>query len=155
LDRRRALRTMARGPRLDAPGALHHVIARGIERRAIFVDDADREDFLERVGRLVDRRALDVYAWALMPNHVHLLVRTAAESLSRAMRSLLAGYATYFNRRHDRAGHLFQNRFKSTLCEDEVYFLRLVRYIHLNPFPSLVRDARALARYRYGGHSVV
>ncbi|MGH7859211.1 MAG: transposase [Candidatus Binatia bacterium] len=128
---------------------------RGIERRPIFLDDDDREDFLERLGRLVDRNALTVYAWALMTNHFHLLVRTGAVPLERAMRSLLAGYATRFNRRHERAGHLFQNRYKSTLCEDEPYFLKLVQYIHLNPVPSVVPHLAALADYAYTGHSVL
>lgn len=146
---------MARGPRLDAPGALHHVRARGIERRPIFLDDADRENFLARIGGLVETGALVAYAWALMPNHVHLLVRTGTQPLERAMRALLAGYATSFNRRHERAGHLFQNRYKSTLCEDEPYFLQLVQYIHLNPLPSVVPDLAALARYPYTGHSVL
>jgi REP element-mobilizing transposase RayT len=146
---------MARRTRLDGPGALHHVRARGIERRPIFVDDADREDFLGRLSRLADSCALTVYAWALMPNHFHLLVRTGTRPLERSMRALLAGYATRFNRRHERAGHLFQNRYKSTLCEEEPYFLELVRYIHLNPVPSVVPDLTVLARYPYAGHSAV
>ena len=146
---------MARGPRLDAPGALHHVIARGIERRSIFVDDADREDLLARLASIVEVGGLTVYAWALMPNHLHLLVRTAAQSLERSMRALLSGYATQFNRRHDRVGHLFQNRYKSTLCEDEPYFSALVRYIHRNPLSSVVADMGSLARYPYSGHSAL
>ena len=146
---------MPRGPRLDAPGALHHVIGRGIERRAVFVDDDDREDFLDRLTALVEQSMLTLYAWALMPNHFHLLARTGVRPLERAMRSLLAGYATRFNRRHERAGHLFQNRYKSTLCEDEPYFLRLVHYIHLNPVPSVVPDLRCLRTYAYSGHSAL
>jgi putative transposase len=146
---------MARGPRLDAPGALHHVRARGIERRPIFEDDADREDFLNRLACLVEERALKVFAWALMPNHVHLLVQTGAQALHRSMRALLAGYASRFNRRHDRAGHLFQNRYKSTLCDDDTYFLKLVHYVHLNPVPSVVPDVGMLAGYAWTGHATL
>ena len=99
---------MPRGPRLDAPGTLHHVMVRGIERRFIFQDDGDRGDFLARLAKLVEAGALAVYAWALLPNHAHLLVRTGTRPLPRSMRSLLTGYAGAFNRRHHRVGHLFQ-----------------------------------------------
>jgi REP element-mobilizing transposase RayT len=131
------------------------VRARGIEKRPIFYSDVDREDFLERVGRLADATAFDVCAWVLMPNHVHLLLRTGNQPLARSMSALLAGYATAFNLRHERAGHLFQNRYKSTLVEDEPYFLKLVQYIHLNPLPSLVRSVAELADYPYTGHSAL
>lgn len=146
---------MPRGPRLDSPGALHHVLARGIERGVIFRDDHDREGFLERIARLVESDAIAVYAWALMPNHFHLLVRTKAQPLERSMRSLLSGHASAFNRRHDRVGHLFQNRYRSTLCEDEIYFVTLTRYIHRNPIPSVVPDVSALDRYPFTGHAAV
>jgi REP-associated tyrosine transposase len=147
---------MPRGPRLDTPGALHHVIARGIERRDIFVDDVDCEGFLARLATLVDDGSFHVCAWALMPNHVHLLLRTAARPLERSMRALLAGYAGAFNRRHSRVGHLFQNRYKSILCEQDAYLLTLVRYIHLNPVKALlVPDLASLARFPYTGHSAL
>ena len=146
---------MARGPRLDAPGALHHVIGRGIERGVIFRDDVDRENFVGRVAALASARAFRIYAWALMPNHFHLLVRTGCQPLARSMRALMSGYATWFNRRHDRAGHLFQNRYRSTLCEEEPYFLALIRYVHRNPIPSLVPDVEALAGYPYSGHATI
>ena len=98
---------MPRQARLDAPGILHHVMVRGLERRAIFRDDADRRDFWARVGALVEATGLTVYAWALLPNHAHLLLRTGQQTLARCMRSLLTGYAGAFNRRHKRVGHLF------------------------------------------------
>ena len=88
---------MPRGPRLDAPGTLHHVMVRGIERRAIFRDDRDRADFIRRLAGLVQTGAWTVYAWALLPNHAHLLIRSAKAPLARAMRSLLTGYAGAFN----------------------------------------------------------
>ncbi len=147
---------MARGPRLDAPGVLHHVMVRGIERRPLFRDDRDRDDFVERLAGLAQGGALSVYAWALLPNHVHLLVRTGTRPLARSMRSLLTGYAGAFNRRHRRAGHLVQNRYRSIVVEEEPYFLELVRYLHLNPLRAgMVEDLRRLDRYPYTGHAAL
>jgi len=124
---------MPRQPRFDAPGTLHDVIGRGIERREIFTDDIDRDDFIARLSRLLNETQTLCYAWALIPNHFHLLLRTGTTPLSGLMRRLLTGYAVAFNRRHQRTGHLFQNRYKSIICQEEPYLLELVRYIHLNP----------------------
>lgn len=147
---------MPRAARLDAVGVLHHVMARGIEKRPIFRDDRDRDDFLLRLAGLAKGGAWVVYAWSLMPNHFHVLVRTASLPLSRSMRRLLTGYAGAFNRRHRRSGHLFQNRYKSVVCEEEPYFLELVRYLHLNPIRAgIVKDIKGLDRYPYSGHSAV
>jgi REP element-mobilizing transposase RayT len=147
---------MPRGPRLDAPGVLHHVMVRGIEGRSIFRDDRDREDLLTRLAALVKTTGLTVYAWALLPNHAHLLVRTEARPLGRVMRCLLTGYAGAFNRRYRRRGHLFQNRYKSVVVEEDRYFLELVRYLHLNPLRAgVVSDLPALDRYPWTGHSVI
>ncbi|HEY7678158.1 MAG TPA: transposase [Candidatus Methylomirabilis sp.] len=147
---------MPRGPRLDAPGALHHVMVRGLERRAIFRDARDRDNLVHRLAALAEAGAITLYAWALLPNHFHLLVRTGNRPLARAMRSLLTGYAGAFNRRHRRTGHLFQNRYKSILVEEEPYFLELVRYLHLNPLRAgVVRDLRGLERYPWTGHAAL
>lgn len=147
---------MPRGPRLDAPGVLHHVMARGIERRAIFRDDRDRADFVRRLAALAQAGAVAVYAWVLLPNHFHLLLRSGTQPLAHAMRALLTGYAGTFNRRHRRTGHLFQNRYKSIVVEEEPYFLELVRYLHLNPLRAgIVRDLRALDRYPWSGHAAL
>jgi REP element-mobilizing transposase RayT len=89
-------------------------MVRGLERRVIFRDDADRADFVTRVAAVAEQGAWTVYAWALLPNHAHLLVRTGTRPLPRSMRSLLTGYAGAFNRRHHRVAHLFQDRYKST-----------------------------------------
>jgi REP element-mobilizing transposase RayT len=147
---------MARGPRLDAPGSLHHVIVRGIERRKIFESDKDREDFLTRLGRVVKEEQATCFAWVLMPNHAHILLRTGTTPLAKMMKRLLTGYAVSFNRRHQRSGHLFQNRYKSIVCEEDSYLLELIRYIHLNSIRTgLVRDIDELDRYRWCGHSVL
>ena len=147
---------MPRKARIDAPGALHHIIARGIERRKIFLDDDDRENFLERLGSLIAASGTQCFAWALIPNHFHLLLRTGDVPIATLMRRLLTGYAVSFNRRHRRYGHLFQNRYKSILCQTDTYLLELVRYIHLNPLRArLAADMDDLDSYSFCGHSTV
>jgi REP element-mobilizing transposase RayT len=112
---------------------LHHVIGRGIELLKIFRNEGDKKDFVSRVADLCQAGFWIVYAWALMGSHFHLLVRTGNRPLAKSMRKLLTGYVVNFNRRHKRYGHLFQNRYKSIVCEDDPYLLELTRYIHLNP----------------------
>ena len=147
---------MPRQARLDAPGTLHHVIGRGIEGTKIFRRPDDREDFLTRVGDLCDEGAWRVYAWALLDNHFHLLVRTGERGLAQSMGRLLTGYVVNFNRRHRRYGHLFQNRYKSIVCEEEQYLLEITRYIHLNPLRAgLVRNVAELGRYAWAGHATL
>ena len=144
---------MPRLPRIDFPGALHHVMARGIERREIFRDDADRTEFGEIRGRALTTSGTPCYAWAFLPNHVHLLLVTGKRPLHQVLHAALFRYAAYFNRRHRRVGHLFQNRYKSILCERDAYFQELVRYLHLNPVRAgLVETPGALARHPWCGH---
>lgn len=148
--------TLPRQPRLDAPGALHHVMGRGIERSNVFRTDRDRDDFLNRLAKLCLDGNLTVYAWSLLSNHFHLLVRTGRQPLARSMKKLLTGYVVNFNLRHKRTGHLFQNRYKSIICEDDPYLLELARYIHLNPLRAgVVKDLEALKDYRWVGHSAI
>ena len=112
---------MPRTARIDLPGLLQHVIVRGIERRDIFVDDRDRRLFLERLSRLLSKTDVECLAWALMSNHFHLLLRLRSTKLSVFMRRLLTGYAIVFNLLHKRSGHLFQNRYKSIVCQEDAY----------------------------------
>jgi hypothetical protein len=132
-------------------------MARGIEGRNIFEDSKDRDLFLIRLAELLEvPGAGRLYAWALMSNHFHLLLRPDKTSLSEIMSHLLTGYAVNFNLRYRRKGHLFQNRFKSIVVEEDSYFLELVRYIHLNPVRAgIVSDLHSLERYRYTGHCVI
>jgi putative transposase len=147
---------MPRQARLDAPGTLHHVMARGIEGTNVFRTDKDRNDFLDRLAAQCEAEALKVYAWTLIPNHFHLLVRTGNRSISASMRKILTGYVVRFNRRHQRQGHLFQNRYKSIVCEEDPYLLELTRYIHLNPLRAgIVRTVKELERYLWSGHSAI
>ena len=147
---------MPRQARLDIPGLLQHVIVRGIERRNIFRDNTDRKAFCERFSRLLIETDTDCFAWALIPNHLHLLIRPNTIELKKFMRRLLTGYAVTFNRRHRRVGHVFQNRYKSIVCEEETYLLELIRYIHLNPLRAgIVPSIESLNKYKWSGHSVL
>jgi REP element-mobilizing transposase RayT len=147
---------MPRKARIDAPGALHHIICRGIERRKIFIDGTDKNNFVTRLGRVVSETQTPCYGWALIDNHFHLLLKTGNVPVAILMRRLLTGYAVSFNLRHNRTGHLFQNRYKSILCQEDAYLLELVRYIHLNPLRAgLVGSMFQLDRYRYCGHGIL
>jgi REP element-mobilizing transposase RayT len=147
---------MPRQARLDAPSTLHHVMIRGIERRKIVNNDMDRKDFVSRMGKIASETQTSIYAWSLMANHAHILLRSGPSGLPRFMRRLLTGYAINYNLRHRRHGHLFQNRYKSIVCEEDTYFIELVRYIHLNPLRAKLVDSFAkLDRYRWCGHSVL
>ena len=147
---------MPRQARLDAPGTLHHVMIRGIERRKIVDDDEDRKLFVDRMGYLSEETGTQIYAWALMGNHAHILLRSGLGGLPKFMRRFLTGYAINYNGRHRRHGHVFQNRYKSIVCEEDAYFKELVRYIHLNPLRAkLVGELKQLDRYRWCGHSVI
>jgi REP element-mobilizing transposase RayT len=147
---------MPRGPRIDFPGAIHHVYARGIEKRDIFLDDIDRDSFLHRVGGNLSRWEIRCPAWALMPNHFHLLLQSDIGSLPSFMRCLLTGYSKYFNERHKRVGHLFQNRYKSPIVDKAKYFLDVVKYIHLNPLRAeIVRSVTELEEYPWTGHGKI
>jgi REP element-mobilizing transposase RayT len=147
---------MPRQARIDAPGALQHIIVRGIERKRIFFDDQDRDNFVDRLGTVLPESSARCYAWVLIPNHFHLLLRSGNVSISTVMRRLLTGYALCFNRRHRRHGPLFQNRYKSILCQQEPYLLELVRYIHLNPLRAgVVASYNELGKFAYSGHAAI
>lgn len=147
---------MPRLARLDVVGVLQHVMVRGIEKRDIFIDDLDRRRFLRHFSELLIKTETACMAWCLMPNHFHLLLRSQKTKLSFFMRRLLTSYAVGFNLRHDRVGHLFQNRYKSLVCEEEPYLLELIRYIHLNPVRAgIISDAGELQSYLWSGHAVL
>lgn len=118
---------MARPLRLEFPGALYHVTARGNARQAIFLDDDDRHRFLEILGRVASRFHLLLHAYCLMDNHFHLVVETPDANLSTAMRQLNGVYTQAFNRHHERVGHVLQGRFKAIIVDRESYLLELCR----------------------------
>jgi len=147
---------LPRGPRFDAPGVIHHVIQRGVERRTTFVDDADRHDYLRRLDEILPEERVRCLAWVLMSNHVHLLLQTGDRPLAHAMQRLGTGYSLYFNRRHDRVGHLVQNRYRSRPARDDADAMGLIRYVHRNPLRAqLVDSLDQLARYPWCGHGAL
>jgi len=142
--------------------------ARGIERTKIFRDDQDSKAFLERLALVLEATQTQCYVypvkceaifnWGLggHSKYFHLLLRTGKTPLSKVMRRLMTGYAVTFNKRHKRSGHLFQNRYKSIVCEEDPYLLELIRYIHLNPLRAgIVKDLKGLDKYPWSGHSAV
>jgi REP element-mobilizing transposase RayT len=148
--------TMPRGPRLDEPGALHHVMGRGIARRDLFLDDEDRARFVAGVERVFGETRTACFAWALMPNHYHLLVETGPVPLKDAMQRVNLRYAQHFNRRHDCVGHVLQGPYKSLRVDAEPYLLTLLRYIHLNPCEGgLVAGLDALDVHPWTGHAAL
>lgn len=147
---------MPRKARLDVPGCLYHVISRGNERRKIFLEESDYEDFTARFRELLSAVGAKCLGWCLMPNHFHLVVLRGERPLAELMRRLLTGYAVCFNLKYDRVGHLFQNRYKTVICEADVYLKELLPYVHLNPLRArLVSDIEGLAAYRWCGHGAL
>lgn len=144
---------MPRHGRIDFPGAFHHVYARGIEKRPIFVDEADREEFRRRILLNLERFRAVMLAWAFLPNHFHFLYYSHAGDLPKFMQCLMTGYSIYFNRRHGRVGHVFQNRYKSALVDSNRYLVEIIRYIHLNPLRAgEVSSLEELAESKWSGH---
>ena len=124
---------MARPLRIEIRGGRYHLSARGNERRRIFWDERDRQHFLELLAELPERFGTRIHAFVLMPNHFHLLLETPEANLSRTGQWLNVSYSVWFNRRHQRSGHLFQGRFAAVIIEDDAGFQEVGRYLHLNP----------------------
>jgi putative transposase len=142
---------MARKPRIHFPGALYHVIARGNQRQDIFSNGSDYKAYIGFLWEYKSRFQFRLYAYALMRNHVHLLMEVGTTPLARVMQALQYRYSRYFNWKYKKVGHLFQGRYKAILCDKDSYLLELVRYIHLNPVRSgLAKDPR---RYPWISHS--
>lgn len=141
---------MARLPRIDLAG-FHHVINRGVERREVFIDKEDYDDFLTLLCQQCVKYEVDVHSYCLMNNHYHLLIETHQENLSKFMRAINAQYAAYFNRKYKRVGHLWQGRFKSWFVTDEAYLYTLIKYIEYNPLKAkMIND---LSAYQYSSYN--
>jgi putative transposase len=146
---------VARLPRLTIPGFPHHLIQRGNDRRAIFVDDADRERYLTLLREVAAAIGMAVHAYVLMPNHVHLLVTPVGErDVGRAVQALGRRYVRWFNDRHRRTGALFEGRYRSTVVEADRYLLAVMRYIELNPVRAALAEQPAAFRWSSHGHHV-
>lgn len=139
-----------RTPRIEYPGATFHVLARGNRKQDIFEDEGDRIRYLKLLGEHLEGRRIVLYSYCLMPNHVHLLVEQAGSyPVSGYMHRLQGAYATFFNHKHSRVGHLFQGRYKAILVDRNAYLLEMVRYIHLNPLRAGMEDHE---RYPWSSH---
>ncbi|GAE47324.1 transposase [Mesobacillus boroniphilus] len=124
---------MARKARVKSSSGIYHVMFRGVNRQDIFHDDDDRRRFLEILKKYKKKMGLQVYAWCLMSNHIHVLLKEGEESISATMKRVGVSYAVYYNWKYRTSGHVFQNRFNSEIVENDAYFLTVVRYIHQNP----------------------
>lgn len=134
---------MGRRPRIIFPGAVYHVMARGVDGMNVFIDDSERHLFLTTLKRVCADASARVFAYCLMGNHFHIAIQAATIPLSTIMQRLLTRYAAIFNRRHHRVGHLFQSRHKAVVCVNEAYLQRLIHYIHQNPVRAgFVKEAR-------------
>ena len=135
------MESMARRLRLQYPGAIYHLMARGNGRQEIVSDDADRDRLQEHLGKAAIRCSWRVYAFAIMSNHLHIVLKTPQPNLARGMQAFLSGYANAWARRHKFSGHVFQGRYRTELVEDETYLWTVTRYVHLNPVRAKHRGA--------------
>jgi len=124
---------MPRQPRKESKSGIFHIIQRGINRQNIFLDDADKEMYVERLMRYRKESEFELYAYCLMENHIHLLIKEGNEPVSDTIKRIGISYVRWYNKKYDRIGHLFQDRFKSEPVEDDKYMLTVARYIHQNP----------------------
>jgi REP element-mobilizing transposase RayT len=144
---------MSRPLRLEFPGAIYHVTARGDRREAIFEDDADRKELLDVLGQALERFDAECLAYCLMPNHYHFVIETGRANLSRLMRHVNGVYTQRSNRRHGKVGHLFQGRFKAIVVDRDSYLLEVCRYVELNPVRArLARRPRDWTWSSYRAH---
>jgi REP element-mobilizing transposase RayT len=141
---------MSRAWRIEYAGALYHLLSRGNQGNDIFEDNRDRNIFFKTVGEMSERFEVDIFAYVLMSNHYHLLVRTQRANIKKAMHWFGTTYSRRYNNRHSRSGHLFQGRYKSILVQNDAYLLRLSCYIHRNPLRAGVVDR--LADYRWSSY---
>ena len=144
---------MARPLRIEFPGAVYHVSARGDRREDIFVDDEDRLALLEVVALALSRFDAQALAYCLMGNHYHFVLHTRQANLSLLMRQINGVYTQTYNRRHNKVGHLFQGRFKAILVDRDAYLLEVCRYVDLNPVRArMLRKPQAWAWSSYRAH---
>ena len=141
---------MARRPRLFAAGVLYHVIVRGNQRQKTFLSDRDYQAYMERLARYRKKYGYGIYAYCLMPNHVHLLLESSDRPLAKLMQGLQQSYSQYYNRKHHKTGHVFEGRYKAIICQKDEYLLGLIRYIHLNPVRAGM--VKSPEEHRYSGH---
>ena len=141
---------MPRHPRVHAEGLLYHVMTRGNDGQKVFLGESDYQAFIEALRTVRQRYPFSLYAYVLMPNHFHLLLEVHRFPTARILQSLLTGYARRFNKIHRRRGHLFEGRYKASVCDRDSYLLELVRYIHLNPVRA--KMVKRPGKWPWSGH---
>ncbi|WP_280617153.1 transposase [Heyndrickxia oleronia] len=124
---------LPRGARVKSRSGIYHIMLRGVNKQEIFHDDEDCITFLDMINRYKEKAELTVYAWCLMNNHVHLLLKEGNEDISITMKRIGVSFVSYYNRKYETTGHLFQDRFRSENVESMRYLLTVIRYIHQNP----------------------
>jgi len=143
---------MGRAWRIEYEGALYHLISRGNDGQAIYLNDVDRNLFLDTISEMSERFEVDIFAYVLMPNHYHLLVKTLRANLKKAMQWFGTTYTRRFNNRNLKKGHLFQGRYKSILVQNDAYAVRLSCYIHRNPLRAGI--VSRLIDYKWSSYPV-
>ncbi|SKC40454.1 REP-associated tyrosine transposase [Maledivibacter halophilus] len=142
---------MVRKRRELSSTGIYHIMIRGNEKRNIFLDDDDREKFINILFDKKKDNEYKLYAYCLMNNHVHLLLKEEKEDISRNMKRINISYAYYFNKKYERVGHVFQDRFKSETVEDDIYLLQVIRYIHNNPVKAGI--VKSPLKYKWSSYS--
>ncbi|MDO7786205.1 transposase [Desulforamulus aquiferis] len=141
---------MARKAREKSTTGIYHIMLRGIDKRDIFLDDEDREKFLDYLAKAKEKATCLIYGYCLMDNHVHLLIEEGHEHIGESIKRVAVGYVYWHNEKYSRTGHLFQNRYKSEVVEDDTYFITVLRYIHQNPIKAgLVQD---ISHYKWSSY---
>lgn len=140
---------MARAPRKKSYTKVYHIIIRGINKQDIFLDKQDFRKFIKEIERVKEKYRFEIYSYSLMSNHVHIVISDENENLSIAIQSLTVSYSNYFNKKYERIGHLFENRFKSHAIENENYLKNVVRYIHKNPENAGIKKYLWTSYYEY------
>ncbi|MEM5816664.1 MAG: transposase [Desulfitobacterium hafniense] len=142
---------MPRTPREKSPTGIYHIIMRGVNRQRIFEDHEDRQKLLEKLFKFRGVSGYRIFAYCLMDNHIHILIQENKEPLSRAMKRLSSSYVMYFNHKYERVGHLFQERYRSEVVDNDRYLLTALRYIHQNPLKAkMVEDVTS---YRWSSYN--
>lgn len=135
---------MPRQARERSSSGIYHIMIRGINKQDIFMDDEDKKKFVVTIKKYKNICGYSVFGYCLMRNHVHLLLKEDKETITQAMKRIGTSYVYWYNMKYDRSGHLFQDRFKSELVEDDEYLLTVLRYIHQNPLKAgLVKELTA------------
>lgn len=141
---------MARKPRIHYPGALYHVMVRGNNGEKVLADEIDKRKYFNVLTQYKEKLGFKLYAFCIMDNHAHFLIEVQDVSLSQIMQRIQQVYTQWFNRKYNRTGHVFQQRYKALLCDKDSYLLQLIRYIHNNPIKANLDDG---LKYKWSSHA--